>query len=87
MKSKWKIDLEGFENFRFGEDAGLYRLGYTTIDGKKRGIKKIAKCPIKNRWQITIKGKVEKWSENQLRRHIIIDNEPIELTKSEILPF
>jgi hypothetical protein len=87
MNSKWKIDLEGLENFRFGEDKELYRLPFKTIDGKCRGLKKIAKCKIKNRWQITRNGIVEKWSESQLRQHIILDENPIELTKTETLPF
>jgi hypothetical protein len=87
MKSKWKIDIKGLENFRFGEDKELYRLPFVTADGKHRGLKKIAKCKIKNRWQITRNGRVEKWSEAQLRPHIIIDLEPIELTKCDKLPF
>jgi hypothetical protein len=87
MESKWKIDIKGMEDFRFGEDKELYRLPFKTSDGKSRGIKLIKKCKIKNRWQVTINGKVEKWSENQLRSHIIIDENPIELTKCETLPF
>lgn len=87
MVSKWVIDLEGFEYYRFGEDKNLYRLPFTTIDGKKRGLKLIKKDKLKNRWQITRFGKVEKWSESQLRPHLILDDNPIQLTKTEKLPF
>jgi hypothetical protein len=87
MKSKWKIEIKGLENFRFGEDKQLYRLPFVTADGKHRGLKKIAKCKIKNRWQFTIDGKIYKFSESQLRNKIILDNEPIELIKCGEMPF
>lgn len=75
------------EDFRFGEDCNLYKLPFTTKDGKKRGLKKLHKCRIKKRWQITRNGKVEKWSENQLREHLLLDDNPIELTKQAEMPF
>jgi hypothetical protein len=87
MNSKWKIDLVGFESYRFGEDRELYKLPFTTKDGKSRGLKKLKKDPIKKRWEISRNGRVEKWSENQLRQHLIIDESPVELTKIDKLPF
>lgn len=87
MLSKWIITLDGMESYRFGEDGNLYRLGYVTTDGKHRGIKLIKKDKEKKRWFISRFGKVEKWSENQLRVHLAIDKNPVQLTKEKDLPF
>lgn len=87
MISKWIIDLQGFERYRFGEDKNLYKLPFITEDGKSRGLKLIKKDKMDNRWEFRINGKIEKWSENQLRKHLIIDKNPIELTKINELPF
>lgn len=87
MVSKWRIDLKGFENYVFGEDKELYRLPFSDSKNRNYSIKKIAKCPIKKRWIFAINGKVEKRSEGQLRPHLILDTDPIILTKEEILPF
>jgi len=87
MNSKWIIDLKGLEGYRFGEDKNLYRLPFVTKDGKHRGLKKVFKCSIKKRWQVTRGGKVEWISENQLRPHLLIDKNPIELIKEDQLPF
>jgi len=87
MVSKWRIDLKGLEGYRFGEDKELYRLPFNDILGKRRSLKRIAKCKIKNRWILCREGKAEVWSENQLRPHLVLDEEPILLTKESELPF
>lgn len=80
MFSKWKINLPGMEFYRFGEDKALYRLPFTS--GKRcyslRKIKKSRGC-----WVIN----GERWSEHQLRAHLVLDESPIELTKTDDLPF
>ncbi len=85
MLLKWKIDLKGFEGYRFGDDKQLYRLPFITVDNKYRGLKKIAKNG--NRWYFKINGKDIKRSTAQLKGHIILDKKPIEIKESENMPF
>ena len=87
MVSKWKIEIEGLENYRFGEDGNLYKLPFVTKDKKHRGLKLVAKDKLKKRWFLTRFGKLERWSENQLRAHLVKDTENLELTKEIDLPF
>lgn len=83
--SKWKIDLKGFELFRFGSDNNLYKLPYKSANGKTIGVKQIVKD--RRRWQIIRNGKREKWSENQLKPFIVIDDNPITLFSEYTYPY
>ena len=67
MKSKWFIDLKGFDLYRFGTDRNLYKLPFQSNLNyyETRLIKKQSN----NRWYIN--GKL--WSEKQLKKHIKID--------------
>ena len=81
MFSKWKISKDGMSNYRFGEDKELYRLPF--IKGKRSyGLRKI-KMQHPNRYLIN----GEMWSKDQLRPHLVLDDNPIELTKSDDMPF
>ena len=88
MVTKWKIDLPGFERYRFLEDGTLVRIPYEA-HGKRYSAKIKKMCPIKHRWVISINGRVEKWSKSQLRPTVILDDDPIEISKMELkdLPF
>jgi len=87
MKSKWVINIEGLESYRFGEDKNLYRLPSVTSDGKHRGWKLIKKDKIKNRWALSRFNKVEKFSQNQLRSKLILDSNPVIITQADEMPF
>lgn len=82
MLSKWKIDIEGYEKYRFGEDKILYRLPFIK-GGKSYGLKKVIFNPDTKRW--TLNGKP--WSKDKLSEHIIIDDNPVILTRSDEMPF
>ena len=80
MKSKWLINLEGFEDYRFGDDGELYRLPCTR-NGRRYGLKKISKQKSK-RWIVN----GQKWSEAQLKPHIEVDKFPVILISKEDMP-
>lgn len=77
MKSKWIINIKGFESFRFGEDSNLYRLPYQK--DKRAFNLRLIKLQKSNRW--IVNGKA--WSKRQLEGKIIKDPNPIELTREE----
>lgn len=82
MHSKWFIDLDGFELYRFGVDGNLYKLPFNS--GLNYYETRLIKQQYNNRWHIN--GKL--WSEKQLRPHIKLDPNPIELIIEEpICPF
>lgn len=85
MKLKWKINLIGFENYRFDTDGNIYRLPTKSEDGKFLGLKKLKKDG--NRWWFKVNGKAVKWSESQLKGHLIKDENPIELMDEKDCPF
>ena len=78
MKTKYKINIEGLESFRFAEDKNLWRLPY---ERNKRlyGARKM-KMQYPSRW--ILNGVV--WSKNQLKPHLIRDNNPIEIYKEDL---
>ena len=75
MKSGWIINKKGFELYRFGDDKNLYKLPFISRLNYY-GIRLIKKQS-NRRWYIN--GNL--WSERQLRRHIKIDINPVELVK------
>jgi len=79
MKSKYKINIKGFEGYRFDESGNLWKLPFRSADGKTWSLKKIRKSETKKRWHLNIDGKSSKWSENQLRPFLVEDSTPIEL--------
>lgn len=82
MFTKWKIDVKGMENYRFAENGDLYKLPFIDSAGKHRELRRIKKLD-KNRY--VINGRY--WSQTQLRPHLRIDDDPIELFKANDLPF
>ncbi len=80
MFSRWKIDIEGLENYRFGEDKKLYKLPY--VKGKRSYSLREIKMQYPSRW--ILNGKP--YSKRQIEHKIIRDENPIELIKSD-LPF
>lgn len=77
--SRWKI--EGISTHVVGEDGEIYRLPYT--NGLKHyGLRKIKK-QYPNRYKINGVW----WSQNQLRGKLVLDTDPVELIKSDELPF
>ena len=87
MVSKWIIDIKGFESFRIDSFGNIWKLPFESANGKYISLKKLKKDEIKKRWELTINGKVQKWSESQLRPHLVIDTNPIVLTKTDKLPW
>ena len=81
MFSKWKISKEGMELYRFCHNGDLYRLPFKRYN-RSYGLRKI-KIQADNRYLIN----GEKWSKDQLRQHIILDDNPVELTKTDEMPF
>lgn len=73
MKSKYKINIEGLEGFRFGEDKKLYKLPYQNKQ-RSYALKEI-KLQYPSRY--VLDGGT--WSQNQLRCHLELDKNPIEL--------
>jgi hypothetical protein len=80
MLTKWKIDLPNMELYRFGEDKELYRLPFST-DKKSFGLRKLRKS--RGCWLLN----GTRWSVDQLRPHIIPDDNKKLLFKSEEMPF
>ena len=78
MKTKYKINVKGLESFRFGEDKNLWRLPYER-NKRSYGARKM-KMQYPNRW--ILNGVV--WSKNQLKPHLIIDDNPIEIYKEDL---
>ena len=81
MFSKWRISKKGMELYRFCPKGDLYRLPFNR-NGRYYGLRKI-KPQHPNRYLIN----GEKWSKDQLRQHIILDDNPVELTKTNEMPF
>lgn len=79
MLSKWKIKI--CDNYVFGEDGELYRLPFVSKN-RSYGLRKI-KVRYPNRW--VINGEV--WSKRQLKSHIYLDPDPIELFNESDSPF
>jgi hypothetical protein len=79
MFSKWRI--EGIDDHVFGEDGKLYKLPYHK-DGRYYGIREI-KMQHPNRYRINN----EWWSKRQLKHKIYLDEKPVKLYETEILPF
>lgn len=79
MFSKWRI--QGIEEYVFGEDCKLYRLPFKA--GRNHfGVREIKK-QYPNRYRINGSW----WSERQLRDKIYVDENPVELFKSNETPF
>lgn len=87
MISKWIIKLKGFELYRFDEVGNLWKLPFESENGKRISLKKVAKEKCKKRWEFSINGKRQKWSENQIRPHLVKDINPIILIQEKGLPF
>lgn len=83
MFTKWNIEVIGLELYRFDENGELWKLPFKSVSGKYISAKKIKKDNEKKRWIINGNW----WSENQLRPHLILDQNPFELTKEDCLPF
>ena len=82
MFTKWVIDIEGLENYRFGEDKQLYHLSHQ-IGLRSYSHRMIRKAKDRNRWRIN----GEWWSERQLKPHLKLDENPIKLKNNIELPF
>jgi hypothetical protein len=82
MLTKWKIALKGFEKYRFDTDGNLWKMPFTS---QKRSYswRMIKMCRIKKRWKI---GTVW-WSQRQIKPHIIIDDNPLQIYKTGEMPF
>lgn len=82
MFTKWVINNESLKDFRFAENKTLWKLPFIDKNGKNRAARLI-KQQAKKRW--ILNGKP--WSERQLKKHLILDPNPIELFKNIDLPF
>lgn len=82
MKSKWHFkDLTKLENYCIGEDSKIYRKPLTK-NNRAYAAKEIKKQK-GNRYRLNN----EWWSEAQLKPHIILSENPIELFVDKNLPF
>ena len=81
MFTKWIIDIDSLRGFVISENGEVYKKPFTS-NGKSYGWRKIKKQS-KNRWVLN----GDYWSENQLREHLILDENPIEIYKTDDLPF
>ena len=79
MFSKWKI--KGIEGYVFGEDKKLYKLPFT------KGLRAYGLREIKKQYPSRYKIHEEWLSELQMKNRLYLDPEPIELIKSNQLPF
>lgn len=71
MKSKWVI--EGFDQYRIGEDGNIYRLPF--FNGKKWYQCKVVKEQYPNRFRLAGTW----WTKDQLRGKIKRDLSPVQL--------
>jgi len=69
------IQIEGMQDYRLDSNGDLWRLPFTTVDGKKRGLKLMRKEALKKRWTITLDGVQTKISENQILPCLVLDSE------------
>jgi hypothetical protein len=81
MKSKWVFNIEGLSNYIIGEDKSIYRKPYTELF-RSYWFRKIKK-QYPNRYRLNGRW----WSESQLKAHIFLDKNPIEISKENNLPF
>ena len=82
MFTKWKIDIKGLEKYRFDADGNLWKMPFTSKK-KSYSWRQIKMCRIKKRWKI---GTIW-WPQSQIRPHLVLDDNPIQITKSKELPF
>jgi len=76
MFTKWKIDLIALSDYRLDANGNLWRMPYTDSKNKYRDWRML-KLQYPSRWAIDGKW----WSKSQLRKHIIIDDNPLLIQK------
>ena len=81
MKTKWRIDIEKLKSFRFSEDGKIYRLPYTK--GLKSYGWRLIKMQHPNRWRLDGVW----WSKNQIKNHLIRDDDPLTIYTEGEMPF
>ena len=81
MFTKWIINLKGLEKYRFAENGDLYRIPHTKE--KKSFGWRLLKKQRGSRWRLNNNW----WSKNQLKQHLEIDTNPMEILKTKDLPF
>lgn len=80
MYTKWKIEI--LKGYYFDENGNLWKAPF--ISSNKKAIDwRMIKMQYPSRWKI---GK-DYYSKNQLRKHLVLMDEPIEIYKSKELPF
>lgn len=80
MFIKWSIEV--LQGYYFDNNGKLWKEPYTDIKGKHRDWREL-KMQYPNRWKI---GK-KTWSKRQLRKHLTLLENPIEIYTTKILPF
>ena len=81
MFTKYKINIEGLEGYRFTADGDLYKMPFTR--NKRSYDFRLIKIQNPNRWKI----EGEWYSKRQLRPKLIEDDNPIEIYKVKEMPF